>query len=445
MRPACRAVRAVTTPAAPHDDPFLSRRSLLRLARSTSGYALPKSTVLIAPLLLARAMSMPDYGLLEYVIAWGTPLTTVVGLGLSGGIPYFLLKRKRPQFSQVFNAYILLLGLLMAAGAALRIAQLIPLVPYMLGLITVVSVMQALYSITYKVERAPVWASAAESGLYVVLLFLAAAFFWFKPQHQILWINVALNLFGAIMVGGAARNYHPAIRLRHTRRRFREALKFGLPQILSGILLGFIASGGRMLAGHFFPLEVVGVYGFFFRTSAIVLVVYQLLTTVYFRRFYEADGDVLDGYFTWFLGLIFALSASSVLIGPLVLARLFPKYWYHQSDSLQLYLVLGCQMVLWCGTAMLEMILYREKQGPKLLWILVVALLFLAVAAGLYPYFGTLTLLRLCQLHLLTVFLSVQGQILLLRRIGLPFRKLRTAVTGVLALYFLGNLALAHF
>jgi O-antigen/teichoic acid export membrane protein len=425
-------------------EPVLTRRSLLQLGRSTIGFALAKSTVLIAPLLLTRTMNMRDYGLLEYVIAWGTPLTVVCGLGLYGAIPYFLVKRARPKFEQVFNVYTILMGALMLVFTAVRHAHALSLAQYMIGLITAVSVMQGIYATLYKVHSAPVRASLAESGLYVVLLFLALSLFAFKTDRPLLWVIFVLNVFGAIMVAGAVKKYHREISIRNTFRRFCKALGFGMPLILSSTLLGFVTSGGRMLAGHFFSMEVVGVYSLFFRLSAIILVVYQLITTVYFRTMYEATGEILDRYFTGGLGLMLALSVASILIGPLVLARLFPKYWYYQRDSLALYLVLGMQMVLWCGVSMLELVVFRERQGVKLLGVLLISLLFLAVAAGVYLHFGTLTLLRLCQIHMLTIFICLQGQILLLRQVGIKLKLMAEASFASVGLYFLTE-GVLHF
>jgi O-antigen/teichoic acid export membrane protein len=363
-------------------------------------------------------------------------------LGLSGAIPYFLLKRRGPKFAPVFNLYLISMGAMMAAVAALRLAHLISLTEYMTGLLTAVSVMQVIYATTYKVQSQPVRASMAESGLYFVLVLLAVALFVFTPAVPLLWVNVALNLFGGMMLAGAFGQYHVQVPIRHTLRRFRQALRFAVPLMLSSILLGLVTSSGRLLAGQFFSLEVVGVYSFLFRVSAIIVAVYQLLTTLYFRNLYEAAGDVLDRYFTCFLGLMFVLGVVSIFIGPITLARLFPTYWYHQRDSLALYLALSAQMVFWCATAMLEMIVYRENRGAALLRVAPLSLLFLLITAALYSHFGALTLLHLCQIHMLAIFISLVGQIIVLRGAGIKLRRMTQGSFACLGLYLLVNAVL---
>jgi len=397
---------------------------------------LPKSTVLIAPLLLTRVMTIQDYGLVEYSIAWATPFTVLLALGMGGAVPYFLIKRRNPRYAQVFENYVVLMGILQVTALLFYLTHLLPLRPYLIALVSFVSVMQAIYAAKYKVDSSPVLASAAESCLYIAL-FLLAGLLWCVPQRWgVPGFALVLNILSGAIALTSLRNSRPDVKLRHTLFRFSAAVRFGLPLIAASVLLGVLSSGGRMLAGHFFPIVDVGIYGFLYRATAMTLVVYQIVSTVFFRSLYEAEGDELDRYFSALFMLMFLLGAMSFTVGPFILARFFANYWYSGFDMLAIYLVLATHSVYWCGAAMLEMVLYREKLGASLLYISAVSILLLLICAFVLQHFHALTLIRLCQTHLGAMFVAFIAQLILLnRKRGFKFPRLMSAAFACMLVY----------
>jgi O-antigen/teichoic acid export membrane protein len=400
-----------------------------------AGYLLPKSTVLLTPLLLAHGLSVQRYGAIEYAIAWATPLTMLLTFGMGGAMPYFLIRRRRAGFNHIFQLHALMLVGLTGITDLLTIVVPVRVTDYLIIAVAIVAAVQTISSTYYKINTAPVLASLFESGIYVALLPPALIIALMKRDWSLAPIILALNFYALVLAASYLYTRPKLLPWRNTARRYRIAGRFGFSLILNSIALSFLVSGGRVLVGEFLSTEAVGVYGFFFRASATVIVVYQAVSTIFFRRAYEAQPSGLDAYCSLLFALMFGVSLGALLLGCALLPGFFPKYWYHQTNTVELYLVLATQTVVWCGSASLEWVLYREELAARATTALVAVLAGLVAFTVILKHEHQLTLLTICQLHLAATFLAVLCQLFLLWHKGVRLPKAASAATAIMIAY----------
>jgi O-antigen/teichoic acid export membrane protein len=412
------------------------QKAIQRQGWTTIGFALAKSSMFFAPILLAQSIGVHDYGSFEYALAIASVCSMLLGLGLAGSIPYFLLHRKKVQYALVFRFHLLIMGVLQIAGSIAYAFGVLPLNHYLPLTIVTVLVVQTLDATVHKVHGRLVISSFYDSGMYILLFVVVviARLAGIPPSLPQLALILSMYVLALVSV-----HLQPLIRgwsWRYDPRRYFKALKFGLPLIGATALMGLLASSGRILSARFLDMESVGEYSFFFRLAGAVLVLHQLVTTVFFRELYTADRDHLDGYLAVILVCILACSLTGYLILPFLLAPFFGILRNLQVTGMPLYYLLCFHVVLWIAMALAELLTTREALASRTLWLLAAANAIFTLGALAMHVAGVLTLIRLAQLHLLIVFAVVMGQLGLLQTKGIKLRRFASVAASSVLIYF---------
>jgi O-antigen/teichoic acid export membrane protein len=293
------------------------------------------------------------------------------------------------------------------------------------------------------VWEAPERASVAESGIYVVLFLVAVPLAVLGRTLNIKLLLITLNLYALFLVIVSLMGFWPVRYWRGQLVRYGQAVRFGSPIVLTSACIVFLASSSRLLAGKFFSIEEVGIYSFFFRVTSPVVLIHNLLTTVYFRKLYQSGERSLDTYFSLILMTAFAAGLFLFVAVPPVCHGYFPLLRHLKGENLGVYWLLVAQMVFWVAMGLAEFIIYRQDQATKFSLILMGTIGSLLAGSFLLKFVGRLTLLTLSQVQLGGLFLTVLAQVLLLRRSGIRLIKTPILVVAVMGIYLFGTHFLA--
>ncbi len=413
----------------------VSTNILMGFGRSSVGFVAAKAAVLLLPLMLSKIWSLRDYGMFEYAVAWGGLLAVPLGVGTTGAVPYFLLQRRKPKYQGAFGLHSLLIGLSLLLTTAAYVMLGFNPTTYAVLLVTGILVVQGIRAMVYKVENAPVRASLMESGIYVVLLLFAASLASIGTRLNLRFFLIALNLYALLLVATSVQRSFWDGAWRNHIRRYRRAITFGVPIVFTSAAIIFLVSSSRLLAGKLFSLEAVGTYSFFLRISSPVVLVHNLLTTIYFRKLYQSGAKALDLYFSLILFGVFVLGILLFLVVPPLLGPHFPLLHDLHGSSLSIYFLLSIQMVFWIGIALAEAIIYRQNRANEFTRVLAGMIVMLLAATGVLKLSGLLTLLRLAQLQMGAMFLAFLAQIFILRRSGVPLIRTPAIAAVIIAVY----------
>jgi len=122
-----------------------------------------------------------------------------------------------------------------------------------------------------------------------------------------------------------------------------------------------ITSSGRIVTEWVFGFEKVGVYGYYFRLAAVVVMIHQVVNIAFFKKMYTVDLGILDKYFAMFFTGIYLLSLLFFWVSPFILGD-FSKYFVETFETNRMiYFIVSCQMVFWIASALNSNIVDREN------------------------------------------------------------------------------------
>lgn len=393
---------------------------------ATSGAAiiffLSKSAVLFAPLLLSNVVSVEQYGLFEYALGIGSISSILFAAGLPGAVPFFLIRQNRPDFIVAFHAHAALLSLiLIGSGCALLLTP--QPSPLTFGFsVGALMACQAIHATISKSNSHPARASVIESGFYLVLLIAIVLSLLLESRFDTKTMLGVFNLYGLALLALSARSLRAEVGLPNLVTKYQEVFQFGIPLILSSLMIVALANGGRVLVNTLLSAEAGGVYSFIFRLSATVLIAHQLINTLFFRPLYESNPKSLDKYFCLVSSLIISLSAFVFLTSPLI-----PTSILQLSSILpvnrEVQLIISYQMVFWVSTALLENIIYRSRIGNRFSATLAIIVPTLILAVLALKQINILNLETLCLAYSIAVFATLMSQLFLLHQAGVTLKR----------------------
>jgi O-antigen/teichoic acid export membrane protein len=407
------------------------------LGGSAALFVSAKAAVFLAPIGLSIVLDATGYGRFEYALAWATPASLALGLGIGGAVPYFVLKRERAEYEETFRLYVALVGVMgLVLGACAWRAGLSGVA--FGSLVATAMAAQTITSSTLKTHGAAGRASVLESGVYLAVLAAMPALRYARGRPLGI-LAIAVAAYVLVLLGTALYRLRLDVSARAHLRRFRIVIAFGVPVLVSSILMGLLTSSGRLLAGQFLSLETVAAYGFFFRLSSAVMLVHQLANALYFPRIYTAAGPALDRYFGVIAALVLGTAVVGFSLSSVVLPPVLPRFVEFRAPHAGVYWALSMQMLFWSAVAQGELILYREGMARAVSAVVAIGVALLFAATWILDVLGALTLLRLCAVQVLCMASVYFVEVWLLRRAGVILRRvplLLGAATVVFALSY---------
>lgn len=404
------------------------KAQLVKLSGFTIVFGFIKLNAFTAALFLSNFVDdTADYGLFEYALSIGLIMAIPLNFGLQGAYPFFNLKSKREGFKSVFYFHSLTIS--GALGACFLINQYVyTIMPDKLAfalLIGGIIAMQVMLSSILKSHEKIFPAVFLDGGLFLVLNLYNL---WLYSSGTTLDFAVLEFIFGLYLVFLFGLHAYRFLQTRNdfSWANYRESMRFGKNLLVSSFLIICLTGSARIFIEYFLDMEQVGIYAFYFRFAAAVVMIHQVVNIVFFKKMYQAPPAALDKYFSLFLVFILIVGSVLLFLVPMVFKgslRLLDETWqkYHL-----LYAILSFQMVFWICMALNENILYREELSNKMnVWFLG---LFLAMGGGIYLLHSQnqLDLFNLTLINSICLVLACEVQFMLLRKRQLSFAKTRS-------------------
>ncbi|WP_242120111.1 polysaccharide biosynthesis protein [Aestuariivivens sediminicola] len=338
-------------------------------------FSLAKATVFFTPLLLADVLSKEAFGILEYALAGlGMVVNSIINLGVPGAYPYFILRQKALRFQDAFKLHPLILLIPFILNQILFYVFDLNINFYLAFNVSYIIANQTFYSTRLKSHEKSVFAVIMDSGLYILLLLYYLLFTLNILKINIVNINITIQLYCYLYILYGVYKFYQ-IDKNEILFRYKQILKFSSHLLISTFLIFLITTSGRILIELFFDFSQVGIYAYYFRLSAIVVMIHQIVNIAFFKKIYTANPIKLDNYYFVFFVMIFLISMVTYLIAPLVLNHFSSFFNDTYNDNKAIYFLLSVQMVMWIATALNSNIIDREnltsKNNPKFIALII--------------------------------------------------------------------------
>ena len=384
-------------------------------------FFLTKGIVFLTPLLLADILIHEDFGKLEYALAGlGFVLNALINLGVPGGYPYFLLKEKSVKVSNGFNMHLLWLSLMFFGNQIAYFLLGFGLELYMSFNVAFIIANQVFYSTRLKTNEKPIKAIFFDSGIYLLLLLLYLIFYWDLSAVSISTINLFLLGYASFYFILGIRKFLLGDKTEII-IQYRRILKYSISVMLGSFLIFLLTASGRILVEFFFTFEDVAGYAFYFRISAVAVMIYQMISILYYKKLYTYVPAKLDSFFSLFFLAMGMLSVALFFVAPYIL-ELFSEFFNHTYAQYKgIYFLLSFQMVMWIATALNSSIVDRENLARKNnIWFLGLILISLGV---LFLLQKKLDMILLVFVHMTVIFVAALIQYRSLNTKGIIFKK----------------------
>jgi O-antigen/teichoic acid export membrane protein len=328
-------------------------------------FTVAKATVYFVPLLLADVLSGEDFGVLEYALAGlGMIVNTIINLGVPGAYPYFLLREKKEYLQPVFRFHAIILLVPFVINQILYVGFNLDVNFYLAFNISFIIANQVLYSTQLKSHEKSIVAVILDSGIYLILfLFFILSQFGFIVVN-IRSINICILVYSLFYI---ILGVYKFLKHRHTikLKYYREILNFSIHLLIATFLIFLITTSGRILVEIFFDFTTVGVYAFYFRLAAIVVMIHQVINIAFFKKIYTFDPKILDKYYYIFFIFIYVLSVLIFILAPYIVTHFSEYFNETYTNNKDIYFLLSAQMVMWIASALNSNIVDRENLASK--------------------------------------------------------------------------------
>tara|TARA_B100000767_G_scaffold120944_1_gene115314 strand:+ start:135867 stop:137132 length:1266 start_codon:yes stop_codon:yes gene_type:complete len=393
-------------------------------------FTIAKATVYIAPLLVAEILSKEDFGILEYALAGlGMVINTLINLGVPSAYPYFKLKNNNIAVDNVFNFhYTWLLAFFIISQVCYYTFNFD--LSYFIALNVAFVISNQLYiSTQLKTKEKISIAVLFDSGVYVVILLFVVLSYLKIVTPSIQVVSNLVQCYAILYVFHAIYQFLK-IDFKELFNNYRSVLAYSFPVLIGSLLIYFLTVSGRILIEFFLnDYELVGIYAFYFRLSAVIVMLHQVINIVFFKKMYQLNPKILDHYFSICFGGLYIISISAFVVVPYILPYFSEFYETTKNDYKSVYFLLCTQMVFWIATALFSNIIDREKlanKNNKLFLFLLTVFLFV-----LWVIKSNLTIQIFTFVHMFVVFLATLIQIYSLTKKQIVFKKSFYTIIGI--------------
>ncbi len=376
------------------------------------------------------------FGILDYALAVGLIVSIPVMIGLPGAYPYFIIKKNKIEYEYFFFFHGLFIGITTVVFYFLiQIFDLgISIYIQFVALVTVVFSLQIIASVIYKSKNKIYKSLIFESGFFLLLNGYNLYLFINKEELNIqILIHVYLcYIIGLIIYYG----YKISIINKIEIKKYKEIIKFGMYLVIGSFLIMALTTSSRIFIKELLGMKYVGIYGIYFRIAALIVILYQIINIVFFKKIYTASSEKLDDVFFVFLFLITLISLLFIPLVPYVFipfVELINDTWESNSN---LYILLSFQMIYWIGLALFENVIHRENLSKKCNKGLFVFVILLLVIILFLSMINLINLFSITLVNTIIIYGACEWKIYLLREKSLMFYKTRK----LLRIIFMGLL-----
>ncbi|SDG75031.1 lipopolysaccharide biosynthesis protein [Winogradskyella thalassocola] len=402
-------------------------------------FTIAKALVYFTPLILADVLSTSDYGILEYALAGvGVIVNTLINLGVPGAYPYFVIREKKEKLKSGFNLHPIILLIPFVINQIAFLCFQLDVNFYLAFNISYIIANQVFYSTQLKSHEKSSYAVLLDSGIYIVLFLFFIGYRTGFFQSSITVINNFVLAYAFIYVIFGISRFIKSEK-QHLTSHYRAILRFSIHLLVSTFLIFLITTSGRILVEFFFGFDEVGIYAFYFRLAAIVVMIHQIINIAYFKKIYTFSPLILDQYFYKFFIIITTLSLVIYFISPFVVSE-FSNFFNDTFDTYKsIYFLLSAQMIMWIASALNSNIIDRENSAKvnNVFFLILISI----VGFLLYIFNGKFSFTELIYIHFTSIYIACMIQYYTLSKKNIYFKKSALTLTVIFLLesgyYFL--------
>ncbi len=390
-------------------------------------FVFSKGIVFLAPLLVAEVLTKDDFGILEYALAGlGMLLNTFVNMGVPAAYPYFKLKERDIKVIHAFDLHYVWLLMFFIVVQLVYVCIGFSIHYYIALNVAYIISNQVFISTQLKTHEKISFAVFIDSGIYItLLLFYVLSYIGVVDSKIHVFSNIIICY--ALVYAFLAFRKLRIIRTPNILVNYRKVLSYSIHVLIGGLLVFFITVSGRILIEFFInDFEKVGVYAYYFRLSAVVVMIYQVINIAFFKKMYTVDPKNLDMYFALCFLILSVISVICFLCTPLFLAHFSAYFESTIKEYKPVYFLLSIQMIFWIATALLSNIIDREKLAFKNNPLFILLLITFIII--LYFLKKGLQLETFTLIHMTVVFVASVIQIFTLTKKKIFFKKSLTAL-----------------
>jgi len=392
------------------------QRSYIRLFLFTLVFGGVKLSGFASALLLAGICSLTDYGKYEYALAAGLILAIPLNIGLQGAYPYFNLRLKKRGFRAIFYFHsisvcslFLFLLIIDVLFVQLLNGQLIIAV-----LFGVIFSMQILLSSILKSHGSMFRAVVMDGGVFLMINVLILSYILSQNQfsfYHLQWVLMTYAL-GLLFIN---IYWWQRFRADYSWVKYRVALRYGKPLVLSSFLIILFTGGGRIFIEIFIDLETLGHYAYYLRFATITIMIQQVFLIAFFRKVYQSAPKILDQHFAPFLLVILIVSLLLWAALPPLLSNYLPLLRDTIGQFRPLYFILCFHTLAWACLSFNENIIHREGLTAKMNIGLLIVLIIMLLMFYILWKINLLDVFNLSMINALAVYAATEVQFSLLR------------------------------
>jgi O-antigen/teichoic acid export membrane protein len=392
-------------------------KDILNFARLISFFTVLKFLVFVSPLILNEIIPLNLFGEFEYTFNLGQTIVGMFSMGLVSSYAYFILTKDQKQKAPIIHMHFLVISL---AVLLIALTNLTLLSNNLFGsiLIAISIANQQIVSGYLKIKDHNFYAIAIDTGIYIILFTIVVLSYfkivdfslriWFTLL--LIYITLYAVLFHLKRIIGIKLN---------ERKDFYEVYKFGVFVFLSGPLLLLINAGSRIYIEHFFDLETVGVYSYYFRISSVVLIFSRVIHILLFKKVFQFAHEELDKTFSQLITIIFLVN----LICFLLVYFLSDKLSFLLLDDKYLLLICFFQINFWISNSFLEPVIQRKNIVLYFIVVMLILITIMFCSFVLLESYNMLSLKKLIWINTLVIYLLFLGQQYILGKTGQLYTK----------------------
>lgn len=330
-------------------------------------FSLAKGVAYLAPLLVASMVDTTMYGTIETALAGALFVANLISGGVFAALPKQMLLADNEPVEDILSASLawsaaagLIVGLIcwsLGSGAIITLT----------GMFVAGGAIQqgfASYLRTTSHRNSAAWADNAT----IHAMFAAVLVMLIIRQHSLSALD-GVSAVIAFMTFIAAAGVCWRTLKEDFKRRMAEALRIGMPLVLSSLFSAWIVASGRILTGSFGSAEATAHYAIGFRIAGLVAVLHQFVGTGMFARLFTLSSERFDRLVGWYvagMGLVAFGISVAVRYAP------FPSHIGHITsqdivDARALFPAVMLQVLFILVAAALELRITRANIALRLL------------------------------------------------------------------------------
>lgn len=325
-----------------------------------------RGTLFAAPLLLANAMPIQDYGRVEGAQAIASIAANALAFGTTGIIPLVMVGHTATVSLVTITKHhlgIVLACLLAMSGMLLWHA---PTTWVLAALLTATTAMQAFSSTCLKTEGRSEASVLLDAGLFALMALAAVWARFAAPHHALQWVAGAASVYLLALVIPHWRNLSrsPAP---VTARHWMSAMSMGWPLMMVGIVSLLATTSGRLGMSLMAEPSVVATYAVLSRAAALPIVAHQLILIARFRQVFTLDNSAVERTAYRIVLLVGLSSLALWTLAPTLGFMLGPAFEAARLAHQQSSGLILAQAVLWSAIALNDLITSRHQASRAVL------------------------------------------------------------------------------